>query len=121
MGKKVLLCDDAQVIRVMLSRILAEAGYEIVGEASNGTQAVAAYRQLKPDLVFMDITMPEMNGIEAVRTICQEDPQAKIIICSAMGQRTHVVEAVEAGAKNFIIKPFEPAKIIEVANAVSGN
>lgn len=121
MGKTVLLCDDAQVIRVMLSRILTEAGYEIIGEASNGNEAVAIYRQLHPDLVFMDITMPEMNGIEAVRSICQEDPDAKIIICSAMGHKTHVVEAVEAGAKNFIIKPFESHKVIEVANAICGN
>lgn len=118
MGRRVLLCDDAQVIRVMLSRILAEGGFTIVGEAANGEQAVNLYRQLKPDLVFMDITMPEMNGIQAVRTIKKEDPQARIVMCSAMGQKTHVLEAVEAGAKNFIIKPFESQKVLEVANAV---
>jgi two-component system chemotaxis response regulator CheY len=120
MGKNVLLCDDAQVIRVMLSRILQEDGYTIVGEAANGQQAVAMYRQLRPDLVFMDITMPEMNGIAAVKEICKEDPRAKIIMCSAMGQKTHVLEAVEAGAKNFVIKPFESKKILDVARAVLG-
>lgn len=120
MGKRVLLCDDAQVIRVMLKRILVEGGYSVVGEAANGEQAVSLYRQLKPDLVFMDITMPEMNGIDAVRTIKKEDPQAKIIMCSAMGQKSHVLAAVEAGARNFIIKPFESQKVLEVANAVLG-
>lgn len=120
MGKRVLLCDDAQVIRVMLSRILAEGGFTVVGEAANGEQAVNLYRQLKPDLVFMDITMPEMNGIDAVKVITKEDPQAKIVMCSAMGQKAHVLEAVQAGAKNFIIKPFESQKVLDVANAIIG-
>lgn len=115
-----MLVDDAQVIRVMLKRILVDAGYTVSGEASNGQDAVELYRQLHPDLVMMDITMPEMNGIEAVRAIRSEDPNAKIVMCSAMGQKAHVVEAIEAGAKNFILKPFEPEKVLETVKVVIG-
>jgi two-component system chemotaxis response regulator CheY len=118
MGNTILLADDAQVIRLMLNRILVDAGYTVVGEAANGRQAVELYRQLHPDLVIMDITMPEMNGIEAVKAIREEDPKAKIIICSAMGQKTYVVEAIEAGAKNFILKPFDADKILETIRLV---
>lgn len=118
MGNTILLADDAQVIRLMLNRILVDAGYTVVGEAANGQQAVELYRQLHPDLVIMDITMPEMNGIEAVKAIRADDPKAKIIICSAMGQKAYVVEAIEAGAKNFILKPFDADKILETVQVV---
>ncbi|HEY8345506.1 MAG TPA: response regulator [Bacillota bacterium] len=118
MGQRIMLVDDAQVIRLMLTRILKDAGYEIAGEAGNGVEAVAKYGEVKPDLVTMDITMPEMSGIDAVREIIKQDPNAKIIMCSAMGQKSMVLEAIEAGAKNFIIKPFDPEKVVEVVRAV---
>ncbi|HHU51371.1 MAG TPA: response regulator [Firmicutes bacterium] len=118
MGQRIMLVDDAQVIRLMLTRILKDAGYEIAGEAGNGVEAVAKYEEVKPDLVTMDITMPEMSGIDAVKEIIKQDPNAKIIMCSAMGQKSMVLEAIEAGAKNFIIKPFDPEKVVEVVRAV---
>src|SRR5438874_7580744 len=94
----VLDCDDAMFVRTMITDILAQAGFEVVGEAETGTQAVEKYRQLKPDLVTMDIVMPDMGGIDAVRVIVKQDPDAKILMCSAMGQQTLVVEAIQAGA-----------------------
>ena len=112
-GHTVLVCDDAIFMRTMISDILSQAGYEVIGEAESGRQAVERYRELKPDLVTMDIVMPDMSGIEAVREICREDPGARILMCSAMGQQPLVVEALEAGAKDFIIKPFQPSKVIE--------
>ncbi|HBG16693.1 MAG TPA: two-component system response regulator [Firmicutes bacterium] len=118
MSYRILLVDDAQVIRVMLTKILKAAGYEIAGEASNGLEAVEKYKDLNPDLVTMDITMPTMSGIEAVREIRKYDPEAKIIMCSAIGQKSMVIEAIEAGARNYIIKPFEPQKVINVISAV---
>jgi two-component system chemotaxis response regulator CheY len=102
----------------MLTKILKAAGYEIAGEASNGLEAVEKYKDLNPDLVTMDITMPTMSGIEAVREIRKYDPEAKIIMCSAIGQKSMVIEAIEAGARNYIIKPFEPQKVINVISAV---
>jgi two-component system chemotaxis response regulator CheY len=112
MSYRILLVDDAQVIRVMLTKILKAAGYEIAGEASNGLEAVEKYKDLNPDLVTMDITMPTMSGIEAVREIRKYDPEAKIIMCSAIGQKSMVIEAIEAGARNYIIK------VINVISAV---
>jgi len=114
MGKKVLVADDATVIRVMLKNILAEAGYEVVGEAANGVEAVNKYKELHPDLVTMDITMPEMDGINALRSIRTNDPDARVVMCSAMGQKNLVLEAIQAGARNFIVKPFEREKVLEV-------
>ena len=106
MGHTVLVCDDAIFMRTMISDILTQAGYEVVGEAETGSQAVQKYRELKPDLVTMDIVMPDMSGIEAVRLICKDDPDAKVLMCSAMGQQALVVEAIQAGAKDFVVKPF---------------
>jgi|SRR5690554_2357744 len=120
MGQRIMLVDDAQVIRLMLTKIFKDAGYEIAGEASNGAEAIRLYQELQPDLVTMDITMPEVSGIDAVKGIIKSDPNAKIVMCSAMGQKSMVLEAIEAGAKNFIIKPFDPEKVIEVAKAVLG-
>src|SRR5436309_3007198 len=97
-------------MRTMISDILAQAGFEIVGEAETGSQAVEKYRQLKPDLVTMDIVMPDMGGIDAVREIVKQDPDAKILMCSAMGQQALVVEAIQAGAKDFVVKPFQPSR-----------
>lgn len=113
MGKKVLIVDDAAFMRMLLKDIVTKAGFEVVGEATNGAEAVEKYKELKPDIVTMDITMPEMNGIEAVKKIKEIDPNAKIIMCSAMGQQAMVIEAIQAGAKDFIVKPFQPARVIE--------
>ena len=113
MSHSVLICDDAIFMRTMLGDILQQAGFDVVGEAETGSQAVEKYRQLKPDLVTMDIVMPDMGGIDAVRAIVKEDPSAKILMCSAMGQQQLVVEAVQAGAKEFVVKPFQPSRVLE--------
>jgi len=116
----VLVCDDAIFMRTMISDILTQAGFEVVGEAETGVQAVEKYRQLKPDLVTMDIVMPDMGGIDAVREICRESPDAKILMCSAMGQQALVVEAIQAGAKDFVVKPFQPSRVLEAVQRVLG-
>ena len=118
MTHRILLVDDAQIMRMMMGKVFKEAGYEIVGQASTGVEAVEKYLDLRPDLVMMDITMPEMSGIEAVKEIMELDPKAKIIMCSAMGQKSMVLESIEAGARNFIIKPFEPQKLLDIVRAV---
>ena len=120
MGHRVLVCDDAIFMRTMISDILSGAGYEVVGEAETGLQAIQRYRELKPDLVTMDIVMPDMGGIEAVREITKEDPNAKILMCSAMGQQALVVEAIQAGAKDFVVKPFQPSRVLEAVQRVLG-
>ncbi|MCJ7652550.1 MAG: response regulator [Actinobacteria bacterium] len=121
MAPSVLIVDDALFMRMMIKDILSKDGFEIVGEAENGAEAVEKYADLKPDLVTMDIVMPEMDGIEAVRTIIKMDPGARVLMCSAMGQQPLVVEALEAGARDFIIKPFQPAKVVEaVRKALHG-
>jgi two-component system chemotaxis response regulator CheY len=117
-NQTVLVCDDAIFMRTMISDILSQAGFEIVGEAESGVQAVEKYRELKPDLVTMDIVMPDMGGIEAVREICKSDPEAKILMCSAMGQQALVVEAIQAGAKDFVVKPFQPSRVLEAVQRV---
>ncbi len=113
MAPTVLIVDDALFMRMMIRDILSKDGFEVVGEAENGVEAVERFKEMKPDLVTMDIVMPEMDGIEAVKQIMKIDPDAKILMCSAMGQQPLVVEALEAGAKDFIIKPFQPSKVIE--------
>lgn len=120
MGQTVLVCDDAIFMRTMISDILTQAGYDVVGEAESGAQAVQQYRALKPDLVTMDIVMPDMGGIDAVREIVREDPDARILMCSAMGQQALVVEAIQAGAKDFIVKPFQPSRVLEAVQRVLG-
>jgi two-component system chemotaxis response regulator CheY len=120
MGKRVLIVDDAAFMRMMLKNILAQNGYEIVGEASNGLEAVTLYKELKPDLVTMDIIMPEMGGITAVKEIRGFDSEAKIIMCSAMGQQAMVIESIQAGAKDFIVKPFQPDRVLEAVKKVAG-
>lgn len=109
----VLIADDAAFMRMMIKNILAEAGYDVVGEAENGAVAVAKYRELRPDLTTMDITMPEMDGVTALREIRGEDPQARVVMCSAMGQQSMVIESIQAGAKDFIVKPFQPERVLE--------
>ena len=113
MAKRVLITDDALFMRVTLKNILTKNGYEIAGEASNGKESVDLYQQTQPDLVTMDITMPEMDGITAVREIKKHDPNANVIMCTAMGQKNMVMEAVAAGARDFIVKPFQPEKVLE--------
>ena len=120
MGHTVLVCDDAIFMRTMITDILTQAGYDVVGEAETGAQAVEKYRQLKPDLVTMDIVMPDMGGIEAVREICKTTPEAKILLCSAMGQQALVVEAIQAGAKDFVVKPFQPSRVLEAVHRLLG-
>src|SRR4029077_13521746 len=107
-------------MRTMITDILAQAGFEVVGEAETGTQAVEKYAQLKPDLVTMDIVMPEMSGVDATRAICRTDPSAKILMCSAIGQQALVVEAIQAGAKEFVVKPFQPSRVLEAVKQVLG-
>lgn len=117
----ILVVDDAKFMRLTLGNMLASSGHEVVGEAENGLIAVEKYRELQPDLVTMDITMPEMNGIEAVKEILEEFPQAKVIMCSAMGQQKVVVEAIEAGAKDFVVKPFDEVRVDEAIKRVLGS
>ncbi|HEY4735327.1 MAG: response regulator [Gemmatimonadaceae bacterium] len=118
MSSTVLVCDDAVFMRTMVSDILSQAGFTVVGEAENGKQAVEKYQQLKPDLVTMDIIMPEMGGIEAVKQITQADPAARILMCSAMGQQALVQEALQAGARDFVVKPFQPSRVLEAVQRV---
>jgi len=113
MGKGILIVDDASFMRMMIKDILTKNGFEIAGEAENGLVAVEKYKELKPELVIMDITMPEMDGIQAVKEIRSIDPNAKIIMCSAMGQQAMVIEAIQAGARDFIVKPFQKERVIE--------
>ena len=120
MSHTVLVCDDAIFMRTMIRDILAQAGFDVVGEAETGAQAVERYRQLKPDLVTMDIVMPDMGGIDAVREIVKQDPDAKILMCSAMGQQALVFEAIQAGAKDFVVKPFQPSRVLEAVKRVLG-
>ena len=117
----VLIVDDqAPFRRAARAVVTATPGFEVVGEAESGSQAVEKYRSLKPDLVTMDIVMPDMGGIEAVREICKTDPEAKILMCSAMGQQALVVEAIQAGAKDFVVKPFQPSRVLEAVQRVLG-
>jgi two-component system chemotaxis response regulator CheY len=120
-GKKVsriLIVDDAKFLRETLKKILSNGHYSIVGEAKNGLEAVRLYKKLRPDLVIMDITMPEMSGIDAMKEIRKEDPDAKIIMCSAIGQQRVVFEAIEAGAKDFLVKPFDEMRVLQAVKHV---
>jgi two-component system chemotaxis response regulator CheY len=117
-SRKVLICDDAVFMRTMVADILRNAGYEVVGEAETGVQAVEQYKVLQPDLVTMDIVMPDMGGIDAVREIRRHDPGARILMCSAMGQQALVVEAIQAGASDFVVKPFQPSRVLDAVERV---
>ncbi|AHG90591.1 response regulator receiver [Gemmatirosa kalamazoonensis] len=120
MAKSVLICDDAIFMRTMVGDILTQAGFDVIGEAESGMQAVERYKELRPDLVTMDIVMPDMGGIDAVREIVKLDPDAKVLMCSAMGQQALVVEAIQAGAKDFVVKPFQPSRVLEAVTRVLG-
>ena len=120
MLKTVLVCDDATFMRTMLADILTQAGFAVIGQAKTGAEAVEKYRELRPDLVTMDIVMPDMGGIEAVKLITQEFPDAKVLMCSAMGQQSLVIEAIQAGARDFVVKPFQPSRVLEAVQRVLG-
>ncbi|RKO66929.1 response regulator [Desulfofundulus salinus] len=118
MGKRILVVDDAAFMRMMIKNIVTKNGYEVAGEAENGKQAVEMYVELKPDVVTMDITMPEMDGIEAVKAIRAVDPNANIIMCSAMGQQAMVMDAIQAGARDFVVKPFQQDRLLQAIERV---
>ncbi len=120
MAKSVLICDDAAFMRMMIKDILTKNGYTVAGEAENGAKAVEKYNETKPDLVLMDITMPEMDGIQALKKIREGDPNATVIMCSAMGQQAMVIEAIQSGAKDFIVKPFQADRVLEAVKKVVG-
>lgn len=120
MSKRVLVVDDAAFMRMMIKDILTKNGYDVVGEAVDGNQAVDKYQELHPDLVTMDITMPEMDGIEALKKIRGIDPNAKIVMCSAMGQQAMVIDAIQAGARDFVVKPFQADRVLESIRKVLG-
>ena len=120
MGKNILICDDAAFMRMMIKDILTKNGYNVAGEAENGLRAVEKYNELKPDLVLMDITMPEMDGIQALKKIKSMDSAAKIIMCSAMGQQAMVIESIQSGAKDFIVKPFQADRVLEAVKKAIG-
>ena len=117
---KVLIVDDAAFMRMMIKDILTKNGYEIAAEAENGQKAVEKYQETNPDLVLMDITMPEMDGIQALKKIKEVDAGAKVIMCSAMGQQAMVIEAIQSGAKDFIVKPFQADRVLEAVKKVVG-
>jgi two-component system chemotaxis response regulator CheY len=119
MPHRVLIVDDAMFMRAMIRDILVNSGrYEVVGEASNGQEAVEQFQALTPDLVTMDIVMPQMDGIEACREILKSSPKARIVMCSALGQEALVIESIAAGAKDFIVKPFSAEKVLKVLDSV---
>ncbi|MDI3281022.1 MAG: response regulator [Bacillota bacterium] len=120
MGKTVMIVDDAAFMRMMLKDILVKAGYEVVAEAENGSVAIEKFRETKPDIVTMDITMPEMDGITALKEIRKINPNSVVIMCSAMGQQAMVIDAIQAGAKDFIVKPFQPERVLEAVKRAVG-
>ena len=120
MAKSILICDDAAFMRMMIKDILVKNGYEIAGEAENGLKAIDKYNETKPDLVMMDITMPELDGIKARKEIKALDPSANVIMCSAMGQQAMVIESIQAGAKDFIVKPFQTDRVLEAVKKAVG-
>ncbi len=113
MGATVMIVDDAAFMRMMLKDILTKNGFTVLAEAENGAVAVEKYMDMKPNLTIMDITMPEMDGLQAVKEIRKRDPQARIVMCSAMGQQAMVIEAIQSGAKDFVVKPFQAERVVE--------
>lgn len=120
MAKGILIVDDAAFMRMMVRDVLTKNGYEVVGEAENGQKAIEKYKELDPELIIMDITMPEIDGIQAVKEIKSINSDAKIIMCSAMGQQAMVIESIQAGARDFIVKPFQADRVIEAVKKVIG-
>lgn len=120
MANRILIVDDAAFMRMMIRDILTKNGYEVCGEANDGAQAIERFKELRPDLITMDITMPEMDGINALKEIKKLDANAKVIMCSAMGQQAMVIDAIQAGAKDFIVKPFQADRVIEAIKKTLG-
>lgn len=120
MGKRILVTDDAAFMRMMIKDILDKNGYQVAGEAENGQVALEKYKELKPDLVLMDITMPEVDGLTALKNIRATDSSAKVVMCSAMGQQNMVIDAIQSGAMDFIVKPFQPDRVIEAVKKAIG-
>lgn len=118
MGKRMLLVDDAVFIRLKLKALLTDMGHEVVGEASNGAEAIEQYQRFKPEVVLMDITMPGMNGLTALKEIKKIDPHAIVVMVSAMGSQEFVLDAITAGARDFIVKPFETERIRKVLDSL---
>lgn len=120
MAFRVLVVDDASFMRSMIRDIFARGPFIVAGEAENGAEGIRLYRELHPDLTTMDIVMPQMDGITALREIMRLDPAAKVVMCSALGQEALIAEAIEAGASDFIVKPFQPGRVLKVAQSVLG-
>lgn len=121
MGKNIIICDDAAFMRMMLKDIVTKGGYTVVGEAANGKEAIVAYEKEKPDVLLMDITMPEMDGITALKEIRKKDPDAIVIMLSAMGENARVIEAMKAGARDALVKPFLPERVLDTLKKISEN
>ena len=117
---RILVVDDAAFMRKMVSDALAKGGHEVVGEAGNGVEAISQFLALKPDLVTLDITMPEKDGLAALAEIMAADPSAKVVMCSALGQESKVLEAIKLGAKDFVVKPFQPDRVIDAVGKALG-
>lgn len=118
MATSILIVDDAVFMRTVLKKMLTEEGYNVVGEASNGVEAIARAKELLPDVITLDITMPEMDGVTALPDIIKSSPNSRVIMCSAMGQQPMVVEAIKKGAKDFIVKPFQKARVLQAIDNV---
>ena len=110
---RILVVDDAAFMRKMVSDALTKGGHEVVGEAGNGQEAIARFQELRPELMTLDITMPEKDGLSALREIVQLDPEARVIMCSALGQESKVLESIKLGARDFVVKPFQPERVLE--------
>ena len=117
---RVLIADDAAFMRMMIKNILTQNGHEVVGEAENGAEAVERYAELKPDVTTMDITMPEKDGIAALKEILAADPSAKVVMCSALGQEAKVIESIRSGAKDFVVKPFQQDRVLSAVTKALG-
>ena len=117
---RVLVVDDAAFMRKMVSDALAKGGHEVVGEAGNGTEAVERFQELGPELTTLDITMPEKDGLEALKEIMALDPKARVVMCSALGQESKVLQAIKSGAKDFVVKPFQPDRVLEAVSKALG-
>ena len=117
---RILVADDAAFMRMMIKNILTQNGHEVVGEAENGAEAVARYAELKPDVTTMDITMPEKDGIAALKEILAADPSAKVVMCSALGQEAKVIASIRSGAKDFVVKPFQQDRVLSAATKALG-
>jgi two-component system, chemotaxis family, chemotaxis protein CheY len=117
---RVLVVDDAAFMRKVVSDALASGGHEVIGEATNGAEAVARFQELRPELTTLDITMPEKDGLAALAEIMAIDPAARVVMCSALGQETKVLESIKLGAKEFVVKPFQPARVLEAVGKALG-